>query len=793
MPILIQYAYDDGEIILWNIWKEDIQDTMDLITEFCNHDEGICGFNLAFDWFHLCKVYTIWRLLDASILPMHQINEVAAKEKEARMGPCLKPKAAMDLMLHARKGPYQSTMNRGNITIKRVPSALAPKLVDYLDAVIPLKDIYFARKKNIKQRWQTQEIVTDLDDVDPNFKNVVLRFAPSAALKALAVDALGIPEDKILKFININPPSFGNVTELGYAPFAEANGDPSDWNKSWPFWAWEDIHFWDTNERARKYAEDDVTYTRDLYYHFRCPPSNDVDSILSCMVATVRWHGYAIDIGRIEGLKRDAQATIDGTPFNVNSAAVCKKYMKQVMTDMEYGVMAIDGKTTTKKVVMEEVSKWTTGGICEECEGMGCDNCIDGNIESDEYHPAALRAQEILTVRSAHKEVELYAKLIKAGRFHASFKVIGALSSRMSGADGLNAQGIKRSNYVRSCFNLADPDMTLCGGDFDAFEMSIMDAVYHDPKMHAELISDKKIHGLWGQRYFFPTKTYDEILLSKETAKTPWEDFYGRSKQGVFAVCYFGEGHTLMTRVGLPENTANDAYDSILNDYTTFAEKRNDVTDMFCSMKQEGGIGSAVTWAEPADYIESLIGFKRYFTLENQICKALFELAEKPPKEWSAVNIKVTRRDRVQTASGACRSALFAAAFSVQSSNMRAAGNHRIQSTGADITKELEAVIWEFQPAGIFKWHVQPMNVHDEVMVPMLPELVEPVEERVRAFVEKTKSIIPLVGVDWMKNISDWSGKGGSHSGEEDGSDNADKGGDANQEQRDEDLREIMS
>ena len=784
LPILIQYAYDDGEIILWNIWKEDIQDTMDLITDFCNHDEGICGFNLAFDWFHLCKVYTTWRLLDDSILPMHQIDEVAKAEKEARFGPCLKPKAAMDLMLHARKGPYQSTMNRGNITIKRVPSALAPRLVDYLDVTIPLKDIYFARKTNIKQRWQVQDITTDLEDVDPNFKNVVLRFAPSAALKALAVDALGIEEDKILKFININPPSFGKVNEIGYAPFALAVGDASDWDKSWPFWAWSDIHFWDTNERARKYAEDDVVYTRDLYYHFGCPASNDVDSILSCMVATVRWHGYSIDLCKIQGLRDDAKAVIDKTPFNVNSAEVCKKYMKQVMSDLEYGVMSVDGKTSTKKIIMEEISKWTDGGICEECEGLGCVNCVDGNVESDEWHPAALRAQEILTVRSAHKEVELYDKLLKAGRFHASFKVIGALSSRMSGADGLNAQGIKRSKYVRSCFNLADTNMVLCGGDFNAFEMSIMDAVYHDPKMHDELTGDYKIHGLWGQRYFFPSKSYDEILETKETARTPWEDLYTRSKNGVFAVCYFGEGHTLITRVGIPEDTANAAYDQILSDYPVFAEKRKDVTDMFCSMRQEGGIGTAVTWAEPSDYIESLLGFKRYFTLENQICKALFELAEKPPKEWGNINIKVTRRDRVQSASGATRSALFAAAFAVQSSNMRAAGNHRIQSTGADVTKELEAVIWEHQPCGIHKWHVQPMNVHDEVMVPMLPELVEPVHNSVKQFVEKTKSIIPLVGVDWMKNIPDWSGKGGTYEPKDD---------DGDQEQRDEELREVMS
>ena len=65
-------------------------------------------------------------------------------------------------MLHARKGPYQSTMNRNSITIKRIPTTLAQQLADHLKEAIPLKDIYFARKKDPKQRWQLQDIVNDL-------------------------------------------------------------------------------------------------------------------------------------------------------------------------------------------------------------------------------------------------------------------------------------------------------------------------------------------------------------------------------------------------------------------------------------------------------------------------------------------------------------------------------------------------------------------------------------------------------------------------------------------------------
>ena len=111
-------------------------------------------------------------------------------------------------------------------------------------------------------------------------------------------------------------------------------------------------------------------------------------------------------------------------------------------------------------------------------------------------------------VKIAAKEVELYQKLILAGKFHASFNVIGALSSRMSGADGLNAQGIKHTKEVRKQFPLAWEDTAnfgeliqyvLCGGDFDAFEVTIADAVCDDEALRAELKQGKKIHALFGK------------------------------------------------------------------------------------------------------------------------------------------------------------------------------------------------------------------------------------------------------------------------------------------------------
>jgi hypothetical protein len=53
--VLIQYAEDDGEIQLHSVWTSPFRETLELIDRMCA--STICGFNLTFDWFQLCKIY----------------------------------------------------------------------------------------------------------------------------------------------------------------------------------------------------------------------------------------------------------------------------------------------------------------------------------------------------------------------------------------------------------------------------------------------------------------------------------------------------------------------------------------------------------------------------------------------------------------------------------------------------------------------------------------------------------------------------------------------------------------
>jgi DNA polymerase I-like protein with 3'-5' exonuclease and polymerase domains len=227
----------------------------------------------------------------------------------------------------------------------------------------------------------------------------------------------------------------------------------------------------------------------------------------------------------------------------------------------------------------------------------------------------------------------------------------------------------------------------------------------------------------------------------------------------MFGFLYGGDHTTWNKRLNIPADQAHKAYDKWCAKYPGIGKSRMRIQNDFCSMRQPDGIGKQVVWHDPKDYVETFLGFKRYFTLENRICKELFALANKPLAAWRNCTIKVTRRDRIQTAGGAVQSALFGAAFQIQAANMRAANNHLIQSVGAQITKETQRKIWDIQPAGVNEWVVAPMNIHDEIMCVTHPDYVQVVAKQGQKVVEGFRPQVPLIGVKWNLDMSNWAEK----------------------------------
>lgn len=850
MPVLLQYAVEDGPITLYEVWKHPIGETLDLIEWMMEHT--ICGFNLVFDHFMLVKLYTTFRLCPRDWIPEDHIDAIAMKEPEAQNGPCLKPANALDLLLHSRKGAYQSLMARSDVRIRRVPTPLAYALAEELEQRVAIDGIYFARSHDKDApRWQVFDIKKRDGEFDPNFKDVVLRFNPAGGLKFLAEHALGYEPKFHFKDVELAL----HPKELGYAPTALAVSKPErNWEvyaikdgvrrlvgHAWPGIIKKHIEHWATNENAREYARDDIKYTRELDYYFakleglQRLPAGDDDSILACMVPVIRWRGFKIDSKGMRLLYRKAKAAVKASPVNINKPAEVRAYIYQCMDDMEKIVL----ESSTKKANLQAVSKWEVeveectkcdgqgshaAGECLRCRGTGKVHPVCEITDDHGNHPAALRAHEILAVKIAGKEVELYKKLIRAKKFHASFRVIGTLSTRMSGGDGLNAQGIKATKEVRCMFPLAWDGFELCGGDFDSFEVTLADAVYKDPDLRKALTTKvachkcdatgrvkkcqgckgkgkldgkpcaacegkgrftitpadaaflecpecdecdgsgrttKKIHALFAM-CLFPGKTYEEIVASAGTQN----DMYTKGKQGVFAMIYGGDFNTLVRNLGVTGEVAKAAFDTWNKWFPKSAKARERTFKAFCSMKQPDGIGGKVVWGEPDDYVESFLGFRRYFTLENTITKALYDLSRKLPEAWRKCKIKVVRRDRVQFAGGALSSALYGAAFQIQAANQRAAANHEIQSPGGQVTKAVQRAVWDLQPTGIHELYVAVMNIHDELMCVTHPDYVQPVADKVREKVEyyrnRPEGNVPLIGMTWCLSMANWAEKKGS-------------------------------
>jgi hypothetical protein len=813
MMVLLQYAKDDGPIILHEPWKVPIGETLRLI-EWMAEDE-VCAFNLKFDAFHVNKLYNIFRLLPGDWIPEEHIEEIAAIEADARDGLCWKPKACLDLMLFARKGPLQVLMGRKPIRIKKVPECLAYPLAKELDKRLSFDPIFFAKRKKYQEgQWQ----VDDRKD-DPDFKDVVLKFKTSTALKDIAKHVLKLED--LSYFQDIAVSRHLNPAEVGWAPFAKVLEEYQDkktkGRKPWPKLIKYHIHHWHTHKEAREYASKDVELLRLLRSHFGNPPAGDDDSELACMVGAVRWKGFAIDVEAMKELRENLLYKAKSAPL---APRAVWDYLKPVLGEAER--LSMGG--STRKQLLEDLTKLEI--ICPDCQASGfkeidngstlikvkCD-CVGGKVR----HPAGIRAQEVLDARIANYQVHnLYDKLILAERLHADLKVIGTLSSRMAGDSNLNVQAINKEKSVRRCFTFADQGKVLCGGDFKSFEVVIAIAVYDDPDLKREVetlrdchkcessgqsyycfqcegkgkVKDKntgkkytcpkcdgnkiltelnlcylckgklkvetKIHALMGT-LFYPHLTYEQIVDSDGSE----QDYYTKSKSGFFAWLYAGTEYTLKKRLGVTEANAAKAIESITKRFRTVGKKRANVVNMFRAMTQPVPYGP-IHWKEPADFIEEpVLGHRRYATLENQICKTLYEMAQKPPVAWRKFQSSVQRRSSgpAQTVSGAVQSALFGAAFQIQSRTERAMLNHEIQSAGAKITKRLQRNVWDVQPTGVNPFVVAPLNLHDELNTVCDPNYVDKVSQVVHDTVEFFKDKVPMLAIEWKTNMGSWAEK----------------------------------
>jgi hypothetical protein len=733
VPVLIQYAVDDRPVHIHHIWTEPVRSTLELINEFV--ENRVVAHNLRFDWFHLSKIFNMFVGLADNLIP-NNINNTSWAEIEysQRARYCLKPRAAVDTMLLAKKGKYQSViMDSKPIRLRSIPTVCAHQLADELNGVTKLPWILFANRKK-GQCWEVLERKNDkTGEIDPDWKDVQLSFAPSVGLKQLSQFLLDREPSASFEEIAVPKELMPDDRKLGFAPYVslltckennwEYNGKPM-----WPALLDKHIHHWANDEAALAYAEEDIVMLRLLYNYFDAP-TDDEDAILACQVASSRLRGFAVDL---EGMQ------------------IMRKMVKLYTLKEKEECYCNNG-------ALED------GSECQRCEGQG--EVGPGPM------PVVSRIEHIDLVRKHKKRVELLDKLILAKRAYPDFNVLGAKSGRMSGASGLNFQGVDHSADIRGLFTFADEGEVLSAGDYSSQEVAIAATTMNDERLMQDMQTGKSLHCLFCCEVF--GCSYDEAMQWKLHS----DNRYNQAKSGVFLILYGGTYETLAKNLDLDIEVAEKGYNNFIKKYPQVGSTRAAIAEKFSSITQPEGPGTKIIFIEPpSNYVESIFNFRRYFDTEYQLQNILLSLAETAKEDFKSQAIDVEGKikgdfyvervsGRKQTVGGAVTSALYGGAFAMQNKVIRAANNHVIQSAGRTLTMGMQAAVWELQPRGIHPYELTLMSIHDELAVVSQPELVDNITSKVVDKVAEQRKTIPLTCIEWFTNNKSWAEKGSGSNG----------------------------
>ncbi len=734
--MLIQYAEDrNREIVLWDIFDKPVLETLQLIQYMMN--STLVGFNLAHDSFHLARTFNC-----LAQLPPHENPdpwEYAHVETTMETKKyCLKPAGAVDLMIVGRKDELQIAMKQKPIRFTRVPRVAAQELVNTVDSLLEIPSICHAKGKGrvwdildikdgehfglspneIGENKRAKEAGLDLPfPVDKDFVNIRLPFRPSGSLKDICKHILGRTDTEAFE---------DHGSKWSEEAFNPGSG-------KWISVFHEHYAAWKHDPKKREYARRDVEYTYEYYDHLGQPKA-DGESMLAVMVGNTYWSGLAIDMEECEKQYNQLEPKVleDSKILNINKPAEVLPYLHEHLDELSrVGVTKTDSQT------------------------------IHALIDFPE-RKVAERAEFIRDARAREQEMRLLKKIKKVGRLHVTFQVSGTRTNRMSGGDSLegakgsiNPQGIKKSD-IRKMFTLVDKGELLSMGDFDGFEVSIFDAVYKDPELHKDLLSGKSVHALWGM--FLYSMTYDEIKSKSGVKATEDDGYYSRAKNSFFAGIYGAQPPKIAEITWLDEQDVLKATEHFRSKYSKIGEAEEAMINDHSCLIQKGEVGSAIIWNDPKLFVETFLGFRRYFKLEYSIIKTLFDLAQDLPEELTDFDpsIEIWRRDRPQKIKGCVMSALFHSCFQMMSTILRVGGNVKIQSPGGEITKDLQVRLVGFQPQGISEFHVKLYNVHDEILAVHKAELVDKIEEAVEQFIKDYKKHVPLLGMKWEKDVPAW-------------------------------------
>lgn len=465
------------------------------------------------------------------------------------------------------------------------------------------------------------------------------------------------------------------------------------------------------------YAADDIRYTRCMFDKFGRPTPTHHDSTVAA-VAYTRYYGIPLDRAALEESKSAMERKVQDAR-NLLVGVDLGSWQQKLKKLKEYVPFA----AAANKKVLEKLSLQDFGSEA---------NAVISAMLN--YGALMQRLNQINKALAS-----------ATGKLHVDFRVCGTNTMRMAGAGGFNAQGVAKDSGEEGFRHAVLARMV---GDFSAFEVCIAARVWEDQQLLQDLTDGIDIHLMaaslfhpkWpkGLKYEDANKRDPHIAFCRQQAKTV-----------VFAILYGAEAHKVASVLGITEQQAVDVLERFFTRYPQVRTYRKSAEFRYVTGDTEKWREDSVSKMDTRAH--DLTGSTRHWDFERTVADKLWRLAS---KRWDLPLGETIRQEEKgkQTFKQAVRSGLLGAALGIQKATFRQAVNMPIQATGANLTKQLMALMWE-------TYHIPLINVHDELVFIDHENLdTLGVKTMVKEWIMAKKALVPHIEFD-LKDTNRWSDK----------------------------------
>lgn len=730
---LFQYAVDDGPVQFIKLrkgWESDeqVRDQLTKFFEFIDDPKvTLVIFNASFDCF---KTYiTKHRLLG---------YEYDSKERPVMPFKCRVLDLQVPAMLTSVLAPFafNKAAGRSVAVVRRVPKVAQEYVANLVcQKLKPLLPQSFELKVGIHAQKNRKDLVSLSFNVGGrvSLKGLMKEYGlPTIALD----DVWPLPEKGEEKPWLPYP---DQAIQDRIEPLCDAILDQPDH----PFY---------------KYSKLDILYLKALYEKLG-HPTPDYNSDCCHSIAYGRYFGFDVDHQAL----REAEFYY-GSKVRAIEAKISGVNLRSSKDRLELLKPYFPLLASTNKKVLKHLAEHETGPGAELAEAIV------------EYGPSRQRLLQIQKIMEC-----------RTGKAHPDLRVMATPTNRMAGTGGLNWQGIggvdevfeseldvdhdeadldieelieaqleaeDREFEVKQKVGLRKAILTPCVGDWASFEVHIAAQVYDDKQLQEDIKNKVCLHSM-GSVQFHPK--IKALGVDYATFKAGYEDNleWKKIRKGIksviFGSFYFCTAHSVAESLNIPEHEAQAILDGLYDRYPGMRRYRTQIEAEFLTADTERWSRDSVSRMKRS--LTDLTGFTRHWNFEADVAQAMWELGNgKQIKSGIAGKIIRNLEKGQQSIDMAITSACLGSAIAIQAAVSRQAGNFRIQSTGATLTKMMMAEVWN-------RLRVPTLNVHDELFPPHHPLYnPETYAEVLNDFVSYAKTVVEGLRFDYAPTER-WSDK----------------------------------